>query len=196
MKFVGAALCGFLALSSTPASATLVFASLTTPTDLGLFGAGTYQITASGVIDIAGPVGVGGFDLDPAGRPTSTITVPGYGSFNPNGGALDPFTNQYGVSGPIANLGALLGAFVPNPAPGTYFVIGYGTVVTLNNPGHIYAQVNDVVGTYSNNFGAFDVTVSAAVPELSTWAMMIIGFCGVGLMRYRRSSNAVTAATA
>jgi hypothetical protein len=31
-------------------------------------------------------------------------------------------------------------------------------------------------------------TPTAAVPELSTWFMMILGFAGVGLMGYRRSS--------
>ncbi len=32
-----------------------------------------------------------------------------------------------------------------------------------------------------------DVSVTAAVPEPSTWAMMILGFAGVGFMAYRRS---------
>jgi hypothetical protein len=30
----------------------------------------------------------------------------------------------------------------------------------------------------------------AAVPEPSTWAMMILGFCGIGFMAYRRKSKA------
>lgn len=35
----------------------------------------------------------------------------------------------------------------------------------------------------------------AAVPELSTWAMMILGFAGLGFMAYRRKTNmALTAA--
>jgi hypothetical protein len=32
-------------------------------------------------------------------------------------------------------------------------------------------------------------TVTAAVPEPSTWAMMILGFAGVGFMAYRRKQN-------
>ena len=31
--------------------------------------------------------------------------------------------------------------------------------------------------------------VAAAVPEPSTWAMMILGFAGVGFMAYRRKHN-------
>jgi PEP-CTERM motif len=33
------------------------------------------------------------------------------------------------------------------------------------------------------------LTIAAAVPEPSTWAMMILGFCGVGFMAYRRKQN-------
>jgi len=33
------------------------------------------------------------------------------------------------------------------------------------------------------------VTVTAAVPEPSTWAMLILGFAGVGFMAYRRQSR-------
>jgi hypothetical protein len=40
------------------------------------------------------------------------------------------------------------------------------------------------------NLGSFfegSFTVAAAVPEPSTWAMMLLGFAGVGFMAYRRS---------
>jgi hypothetical protein len=32
-------------------------------------------------------------------------------------------------------------------------------------------------------------TVAPAVPELSTWAMMILGFAGVGFLAYRRKNQ-------
>jgi hypothetical protein len=32
-------------------------------------------------------------------------------------------------------------------------------------------------------------SISAAVPEPSTWAMMILGFAGIGFMAYRRKSK-------
>jgi len=31
--------------------------------------------------------------------------------------------------------------------------------------------------------------IQAPVPEPSTWAMMIVGFCGVGFMPYRRKNG-------
>ena len=34
-----------------------------------------------------------------------------------------------------------------------------------------------------------DTSISSAVPEPSTWAMMILGFFGVGFMAYRRKQN-------
>jgi hypothetical protein len=34
-------------------------------------------------------------------------------------------------------------------------------------------------------------SVVGGVPEPSTWAMMILGFCGLGLMAYRRRGNAL-----
>jgi len=40
----------------------------------------------------------------------------------------------------------------------------------------------------AENWYGFTVGV-AAVPEASTWAMMILGFAGVGFMAYRRKSK-------
>ena len=40
-----------------------------------------------------------------------------------------------------------------------------------------------------NSNGLDNVVITTAVPELSTWAMMILGFCGVGFMAYRRKQN-------
>ena len=44
-------------------------------------------------------------------------------------------------------------------------------------------------------FYASNVTISA-VPEPSTWAMMILGFAGVGFMAYRQKQNKSVLATA
>ena len=39
--------------------------------------------------------------------------------------------------------------------------------------------------------GDLSITTVAAVPEPSTWAMMILGFAGIGFMAYRRKSKPV-----
>ena len=53
-------------------------------------------------------------------------------------------------------------------------------------------------GTFTGKFaqvlGTQDVVASLSpVPEPSTWAMMILGFAGVGFMAYRRRTNATLA---
>ncbi|MES2198025.1 MAG: PEPxxWA-CTERM sorting domain-containing protein [Pseudomonadota bacterium] len=44
---------------------------------------------------------------------------------------------------------------------------------------------------YSLAFSDGIVNAVAAVPEPSTWAMMILGFAGVGFMAYRRKAKSV-----
>jgi PEP-CTERM motif len=55
-------------------------------------------------------------------------------------------------------------------------------ISALNSPSFYY--VDDV------SVGA----VNSAVPEPSTWAMMILGFAGIGAMTYRRRKSAMLAA--
>jgi hypothetical protein len=72
------------------------------------------------------------------------------------------FTNANGVSYNLSNYGS-----APNDL----------LVSTLDPGGNGCCQI------------ALDMTVTAAVPEPSTWAMMILGFCGLGFMAYRRKQN-------
>ena len=51
----------------------------------------------------------------------------------------------------------------------------------------------DAKGNFSTV--SFDATQAApAVPEASTWAMMILGFAGIGVLAYRRRRNGFAAA--
>lgn len=49
--------------------------------------------------------------------------------------------------------------------------------------------INARLTTSLTNLAPFDPTVTSAVPEPSTWAMMLLGFAGVGFMAYRRKSK-------
>jgi hypothetical protein len=40
-----------------------------------------------------------------------------------------------------------------------------------------------------DNLTASNLSLTAPVPETSTWAMMILGFMGVGFMAYRRKGR-------
>lgn len=57
--------------------------------------------------------------------------------------------------------------------------------------GHDAFTIGFMNGFISNSgFDALDsFSVASAVPEPSTWAMMILGFCGLGFMAYRRKSK-------
>ena len=65
-------------------------------------------------------------------------------------------------------------------------------------PGHLFEASFIATGTDTFTFTQysaqqaspiFDDFAIAAVPEPSTWAMMILGFAGVGFMAYRRRSH-------
>jgi PEP-CTERM motif len=69
------------------------------------------------------------------------------------------------------------------------------TITSLPQPfpvGDMHFQV------WTSGGGSIEITRGAsdvgAVPEPSTWAMMILGFAGVGFMAYRRRKVAALAA--
>jgi hypothetical protein len=50
--------------------------------------------------------------------------------------------------------------------------------------GPLATEVHSLEG--SQSFVGTDPSLTTGVPETSTWAMMILGFCGLGFMAYRR----------
>jgi len=63
-----------------------------------------------------------------------------------------------------------------------------------NNIGEIFDEGVTVIGSNEfpialngNDPGVWSMT--AAVPEPSTWAMLLVGFAGIGFMAYRRKSK-------
>lgn len=192
---VSVVLAAGLTLAGAASASVLVYADSSGTTDLGLFAAGTYSVTGSGTIDLVGPVG-SGFDLDANGVPASLITDPNYSYFNPNGSYVADGNN--GPGGPLIKFGALMGSFVAIGPLGNFaafqpdfFNLGTSSTLVLSNAAHLYAQVNDTY--YTNNRGAFDVSVNAlAAPEPSAWTLMLIGFGGLGVaLRTRRAALSV-----
>jgi hypothetical protein len=62
-------------------------------------------------------------------------------------------------------------------------------VLTDCNRYFTFASVaNDITGfSISSSSNSFELTNISAVPEASTWAMMILGFLGLGFLGYRKS---------
>jgi hypothetical protein len=68
-------------------------------------------------------------------------------------------------------------------------------ITSLNTP-YSYATTSQTEsdGLFSSGGDSLQLTdgevvVTDAVPEPSTWAMMILGFAGIGFMAYRRKQN-------
>ena len=166
------------------------------------FGTGSVWSVISGSVDLIGtywnppPTTPNGFSVDLNGNApgaisqtftlsAGTYTVGFYLSGNPDGG---PSSKTVDVT---------LGSTVADPS--------FTYIATINGD-HTLTYVQEtftqpvsggsVALTFYGdpNAGAYgpvigDVSVTAAVPEPSTWAMMILGFAGIGFMAYRRKSK-------
>jgi PEP-CTERM motif len=150
----------------------------------------TYSTVSGGPISQPGS----NFSLSPVGldfaQPLNFIAS--YFQFNNNGTSLVPTSPTFGgftiVSNPVpgeSGTGDGANGFVspfpagPAPALGS-FIDPFGQI---SNQGIDPAQVNGFEEALEF------IPQVAAVPEPSTWAMMILGFCGVGFMAYRRKQN-------
>jgi hypothetical protein len=67
--------------------------------------------------------------------------------------------------------------------------IGLGTLTGTVSSNFFFAANQASQATFFIIDAAGDIARVAAVPEPSTWAMMILGFAGVGFMAYRRKSK-------
>jgi hypothetical protein len=77
----------------------------------------------------------------------------------------------------VANAGA------PSSTDSNVFLELDGDPIT---PGHFQITGDNGAVIFSGTFTAGAPVIAAAVPEPSTWAIMILGFTGVGFLAYRR----------
>jgi hypothetical protein len=66
--------------------------------------------------------------------------------------------------------------------------------VSTTDAGNVVVNIQDNNAGFGPNptgvgLGSFGAVVIAPVPEPSTWAMMILGFFGIGFMAYRRRAH-------
>jgi Protein of unknown function (DUF642)/PEP-CTERM motif len=100
---------------------------------------------------------------------------------NPDGGSPSTKLIDVKVAGTTSNTSyTTSGGFGPWVLETVFFSVAAPGLETLS------FQSRDGSGPYGPVIG--EVTISA-VPEPSTWAMMILGFLGVGFMAYRRKSG-------
>jgi hypothetical protein len=104
--------------------------------------------------------------------------------FNVDGAQSPPSSGNF-TNGLSDNLGN--GSSHEVSGPLDFTITGVTTAnFVANNLGFFFAA--DLSTTTTGEVGA-TATVMTAVPEPSTWAMMILGFVGVGFMAYRRNSK-------
>jgi PEP-CTERM motif len=174
MKFMktAIALAGLCFVAAAPASADTIFDwSATGP--FSLTGSGTLSATLENATTnewlITGISGTFG------GQTITSLLAPGAYEFNDD--LLFPtdpsVLTTNGVSFTTAAGKSEFFAFGPPTSPVDPSADNYGLITTIPDD-------NGSSGTFA---------VTAAVPEPSTWAMMILGFCGVGFMAYRRKQN-------
>ena len=141
------------------------------------------------------------FDLSATTIMISSLTA----GFTVNGGAL--VSSVWTVTSTSGNLNntpegsfdfAIIAPTVKpnNPGPLSFTISDAANDLTLSSLGFAVASNGDHIFFASDLANAAGATgsvgaLASAVPEPSTWAMMVLGFAGVGFMAYRRKSKPV-----
>jgi PEP-CTERM motif len=95
----------------------------------------------------------------------------------------------------LGSAGDFLWLSAPKPivAPGTPFATDLQTWIRTDGPGALAPDWSRI-GTDITMQGPFNAAFSLSgttVPEPSTWAMMLLGFAGLGFVTYRRRNTAL-----
>jgi hypothetical protein len=112
-----------------------------------------------------------------------------------NGVAMTPAASPFTGAGQNPGQAALPGGLTSAPTAGAY--VGADINAALGNADfssgtfQLSLGVNSITGTWlagpnANGSGDFDF-IASSVPEPSTWAMMVLGFAGLGFAGYRKS---------
>jgi hypothetical protein len=95
---------------------------------------------------------------------------------------------QYGVPDSItASAGSASGTFTSTDPTSNNAWQLETLLFTATGPSTLIS----LVGNSGNQYIGLDNVAVEAVPEPSTWAMLIVGFLGVGVMAYRRNNKAM-----
>lgn len=162
--------------------------------------------SGSGSLDVAGLTFDGNMVAFPFMLPVNGILLVG----NPSSGTTDTYGPIAGPSnfgsGSLAWADSATGDLIGVSSSSSFLGVppGYlsgsplsGTA-TFDNTTLANLGVTD--GTYTWTWGSGDhadsltleigaSAITAGVPEPSTWAMMILGFCGIGFLAYRRKDQ-------
>jgi len=151
-----------------------------------------YNFGQTGLVDFVFNLGGAGWSIDTStvsnppwvvaagtGPGAATIHEDGFGDFN---GGIDFLAKKDGGPGNPSGISSL--TFTIDNASINNFGLSVGGSPSV----YFAADVCELTrGVCNDNTGAVGA-LAGAVPEPSTWAMVILGFAGVGFMAYRRRS--------
>jgi hypothetical protein len=183
-KYALATAAAMLALASllpaSDAKASILTESYTfTGTNYSASGQFTFDSVTDNVLSFGGSVSAltpatGGAVNGLLGTPTSVGTNLFPGIVNSGGWTYNDRFDP--VSGKFSGDGVMFGFGGTNI--GNFYTAGGVDYLSVDSPGGLLYNPGDI--------GILQV---AAVPEASTWAMMILGFCGIGFMAYRKKQG-------
>ena len=108
---------------------------------------------------------------------------------------LQNFLSEFSVTNLTAGWTAQLQSYINGALIGDTGALGAETIGldqnffgTATSPmtAEVKYTITDPGGAVGEFNGGIDVSVTAAVPEPSTWAMMLLGFCGITFMAAKR----------
>jgi probable HAF family extracellular repeat protein len=135
--------------------------------------------------------------IEPQGSAASLPRVPDRHDLSCHAGHYTTLNDPLGAFGTVAtginDEGQIVGYYEDSNGHFHGFLYSRGVFTALDDPsataGTFAEGINNIgqsVGYYEDSSGPHGFLANA-VPELSTWAMMLIGFAGVGFAAYRRS---------
>jgi hypothetical protein len=173
---IGAALMVSLAVAATSEACASVYDFQFTSPEATASGQFVVDPTNDQVTSISGSVSVNGQPIDTI---TTILAEPSFPSPYNNGPFI--YDNTYYAGNPVFDLDGVLFATAGNPG-GSWNLWGtgpdsYSLYEYVPNVGYAVA----VTGTFA-----------VSTPESSTWAMLLLGFAGLGFAGYRKAKRDVT----
>jgi hypothetical protein len=189
MRYLNVVVAAFLVVLSAPAHAVVAAVEFSGSTT-GCFGTDCTNFSSSPSISHLSFSG-GSFTDITAGSFTT-----GFGSFNLGNGTSSyntSFTLDIAFTLPSGTTGQTINALVSGSVGGNSGTVDIDFPTTPQtftySGGSFTVALNDVDISIGDPNITGTITLNSAVPEPSTWAMMILGFCGLGFLSYRRKSQ-------
>jgi len=135
--------------------------------------------------------------------PGSTVTLGGNSESVSGTFTVDTASTTLTGSVTLTGAGPLAGLYSPEQTFGNEADFGgnnpiffaqdlkfhFGAAFGASNYNPVVVEIDAIGASIITGNALLNGSIVASVPEPSTWAMMILGFCGLGLLAYRRKDK-------